>query len=90
LDQQHKLIPGEALIYENVDGVIYARYRDPPHNTTPRWIIGGDPVALQKLRGELFSWADWQEMMELSLKYPAIKTQMKKLVNLYYLCKENE
>ena len=89
-DQQHKLIPGEALIYENVDGVIYARYRDPPHNTKPRWIIGGDPVALQKLRGELFSWADWQEMMELSLKYPTLKKQMVKLVNLYYLCKESE
>ena len=89
-DQQHKLIPGEALIYENVDGVIYARYRDPPHNTKPRWIIGGDPVALQKLRGELFSWADWQEMMELSLKYPTLKKQMVKLVNLYYLCKEEQ
>ena len=89
-DQQHKLIPGEALIYENVDGVIYARYRDPPHNTKPRWIIGGDPVALQKLRGELFSWADWQEMMELSLKYPTLKKQMVKLVNLYYLCKESK
>jgi hypothetical protein len=90
VEQKSKLIPGAALIYEQVDGVTFARYRDPPHNKTPRWIVGGDPVALQKLKGELFSWADWQEMMELSLKYPAIKTQMKKLVNLYYLCKENE
>jgi hypothetical protein len=38
-----KLIPGEALIYERAAGIVYARYRDPPHNTKPRWIIGGDP-----------------------------------------------
>jgi len=36
------LIPGESLIYERDDkGNIYARYRDPPHNTIPRWRIGG-------------------------------------------------
>ena len=38
-----ELIPGEALIYERANGIVYARYRDPPHNTKPRWIIGGDP-----------------------------------------------
>ena len=37
-----KLIPGEALIYERADDVLYARYRDPPHNRIPRWIVGGD------------------------------------------------
>jgi hypothetical protein len=36
------LIPGAALIYERVDGVVYARYRDAPYNQIPRWIIGGD------------------------------------------------
>jgi hypothetical protein len=35
-----KLIPDQALIYERADGVVYARYRDPPHNTIPRWIVG--------------------------------------------------
>lgn len=88
--QKSNLQPGAALIYEQVDGVTFARYRDPPLNKLPRWVVGGDPIALQKLRGELFSWADWQEMMELSLKYPAMKKQMTKLVNLYYLCKESE
>ena len=38
-----ELIPGEALIYERANNIVYARYRDPPHNTKPRWIIGGDP-----------------------------------------------
>jgi len=85
-----KLLPGEPLIYERADGILYARYRDPPHNKTPRWIVGGDSVALSKLKGELFSWAEWQEMMELSLKYPALKKQMSKLVNLYYLCKDSD
>ena len=40
------LIPGEPLIYTRSNGVVYARYRDPPHNTIPKWIIGGDPTAV--------------------------------------------
>lgn len=38
-----KMIPGEALIYEHANGVTYARYRDPPHNKIPRWVVGGSP-----------------------------------------------
>jgi len=45
---KNKMIPGEALIYERADGVVYAKYRDPPHNKTSRWIIGGDQLALQE------------------------------------------
>lgn len=48
--QRSGLIPGQSLIYERVDGVVYARYRDPPHNTIPRWIVGGDPDALNNLK----------------------------------------
>lgn len=48
--QRSGLIPGQSLIYERVDGVVYARYRDPPHNTVPRWIVGGDPDALDNLK----------------------------------------
>lgn len=36
------LIPGQALIYERVDGQVFARYRDPPYNTMPRWLVGGE------------------------------------------------
>lgn len=43
-ESDDKLIPGEALIYERANGVVYARYRDPPHNTLPRWVVGGDPA----------------------------------------------
>lgn len=45
-----RLIPNQALIYERVDGVVFARYRDPPHNKIPRWIIGGDPDGLDRLK----------------------------------------
>jgi len=90
LDRQHKLIPGAALIYERVDGVTYARYRDPPHNTVPRWIIGGDVDSISKAQGNLFSYADWQEMMKLAETYPTLKSQMQKLVTTYYMVKDTQ
>ena len=52
-----KLLPGEALIYERSDGVVYAHYRDPPHNTIPRWIIGGDPAGVARAQGDLLNYA---------------------------------
>jgi hypothetical protein len=88
LDQQHKLVPGAALIYERADGVTYARYRDPPYNNTPRWIVGGDPQGVSRAQGNLFSYADWQEMMQLAEQYPTLKSQMKKLVTTYYMVKD--
>ena len=45
------LIPGEALIYERANGVLYARYRDPPHNMIERWVVGGEPKAVAKTIG---------------------------------------
>ena len=86
--QQHKLIPGAALIYERADGVTYARYRDPPHNTVPRWIVGGDPIGVSKAQGNLFSYSEWQEMMQLAEDYPTLKSQMQKLVTTYYMVKD--
>ena len=90
MEQKSKLIPGAALIYERADGILYARYRDPPHNKTPRWIVGGDADAVSKATGNLFSYADWQDMMELSKTSHTLQTQMKKLLNIYYLVKDNE
>lgn len=86
--QQHKLIPGAALIYERADGVTYARYRDPPHNIQPRWIVGGDPEGVSRAQGNLFSYSEWQEMMELAENYPTLKSQMQKLVTTYYMVKD--
>ena len=83
------LIPGKALIYERADGVVYARYRDPPYNELyDRWIIGGDADAVSRATGNLFSYADWQEMMELAKTYPTLKLQLEKAVTTYYTVKE--
>ena len=43
-NKDQTMIPGEALIYERANGIVYARYRDPPHNKKKRWIIGGNPA----------------------------------------------
>ena len=84
------LIPGEALIYERSDGVVYARYRDPPHNTKPRWIIGGDPAAVARAQGDILNYSEWKELCELSVKYPTLKKQLDKLVVLYYTIKDDK
>jgi len=85
---KNKMIPGEALIYERADGVVYARYRDPPHRDIPRWIIGGDPAGVARANGDLLSYAEWQEMVELSLKYPTLKKLLDQVVTTYYTVKE--
>jgi|TARA_B110000093_G_scaffold162743_1_gene185040 hypothetical protein len=90
LSKNHKLIPGQALIYERANGVVYAHYRDPPHNTIPRWIIGGDPAGIARANGDLLSYGEWQELCELSLEYPTIKKLLDKLVTTYYTVKEHK
>lgn len=84
-----KLKPGAALIYEKSDGIVYARYKDPPHNTIPRWIVGGDPDKVAMARGEILSYHEWIKLHDTAKKYPELKKQMIKLVKLYYLYKEN-
>ena len=88
--QLSKMIPGEALIYERADGVVYARYRDPPHNTIPRWIVGGDPAGVAKAQGDLLSYSDWQDLCRLSLKYPTLKKLLDKVVITYYTIKDGD
>ena len=84
-----KLIPNEALIYERSDGVVYAHYRDPPHNTIPRWIIGGDPAGVARAQGDLLNYAEWQELCKLSLEYPTLRKLLDTLVTTYYTVKES-
>ena len=85
-----KLLPGEALIYERSDGVVYAHYRDPPHNTIPRWIIGGDPAGMARAQGDLLNYAEWQELCKLSLEYPTLRKLLDTLVTTYYTVKEHK
>ena len=80
--EDHRLIPGEALIYERANGVVYARYRDPPHNKLPRWVVGGDPrgfingtsiprsdVGLEDYDTVIPDWNLLQQYTELQSKY---------------------
>jgi len=85
-----RMIPGEALLYERVDGVVYAKYRDAPHNTIPRWIIGGDPAGVARAQGDLINYAEWLELCELSMKYSTLRKLLDTLVNTYYIIKEEQ
>ena len=82
------LVSGQALIYERADGVVYARYRDPPHNTIPRWIVGGDPAAVARAQGELLDYGEWKQLCELSQTNTTLKKLMDKLVTTYYVVKD--
>ena len=85
-----KMIPGEALIYTRTDGVVYAQYRDPPHNDIPRWIIGGDPGEVSRAQGDLLNYAEWKHLCEIAEYNPTIKLLLDKLINTYYIAKEKE
>ena len=85
-----KLKPNEALIYERSDGVVYARYRDPPFNKIPRWIIGGDPAGVARAQGDMLNYSDWQDLCRLSEEYPTIKKLLDQLVTMYYTVKDNK
>ena len=86
--QQHKLLPGEALIYERADGVVYAHYRDKPK--IPRWIIGGDPGAVARAQGEILDYGEWKNLCEMCEEYVTLKKQMDKLVTTYYTIKDKQ
>ena len=89
-EKRNKLIPGEALIYERVNNVVYARYRDPPWNQIEPWVIGGDNNSVNRTNGNLFSWSEWQDMMRAADKNSTLKNQMKKLLDIYYLIKDDK
>jgi len=90
MSQSKKLIQNEALIYERADGVVYARYRDPPYNDLPRWIIGGDPGAVARAQGKLLDYGEWNNLCELAESNPTLKKLMDKLVSMYYLIKDDK
>lgn len=81
------MIPNETLIYERANGVVYARYANCPE--IPRWVIGGDPDAVSKASGNLFSYSEWQDMMQLAKENQTLKNELDKLKIIYYICKES-
>lgn len=82
------LIPDAALIYERCDGVVYARYRDPPHNTKPRWIVGGTASGMARAQGRFLDYSEWNHLCELSDQHPTLKSQLEKLLDIYHLVRE--
>tara|TARA_Y200000002_G_scaffold381152_1_gene394394 strand:- start:560 stop:832 length:273 start_codon:yes stop_codon:yes gene_type:complete len=85
-----KMLAGQALIYERADGVVYARYRDPPHNNIPRWIVGGSPEGVSRAQGDLFTHAEWQHMVVIAKNNNAFKKQLDRLILMYYTIKDAE
>tara|TARA_B100001057_G_scaffold501104_1_gene620580 strand:- start:67 stop:324 length:258 start_codon:yes stop_codon:yes gene_type:complete len=83
-----KLLPGEALIYERADGVVYARYRDKPE--IERWIVGGDPGGVARAQGKLLDYSEWQNLCEIAQTNQTLKKLLNKLVTTYYMIKENK
>ena len=84
------LKPNEPLIYERSDGVVYARYRDPPFNKLDRWIVGGDPAGVARAQGDMLNYSDWQDLCRLAEEYPTIKKLLDQLVTMYYTVKDNK
>ena len=88
------LIQGEALIYERANGVVYARYRDAPHNEIPRWIIGGDADGIERAKakeqGDLFTYKDWQDINEMARTNKALSKYLHKVLDIYLLAKDGK
>jgi len=83
-----KLIPGESLIYERADGVVYARYRDKPE--IERWLVGGDPAGVARAQGKLLDYSEWLNLCELAQSNQTLQKQLKNLVNTYFIVKEEQ
>ena len=83
-----KIIPNQALIYERANGVVFARYRDPPHNKIPRWVIGGEPEATARALG-IVSYDEWKNVMQIAESNTNIKKQLDRLMVMYYTVKDD-
>ena len=81
-------IPNQALIYERANGVVFARYRDPPHNKKPRWVIGGDPDKTARALG-IVSYDEWKNVMHIAESNASIKKQLDRLMIMYYTVKDD-
>lgn len=77
-----KLIPGEPIVYERVENKVYARYPNRPD--IPRWVIGitQEPAIL--------GYDEWKRVFELADQNPIFEKELKKVINLYYLLKNNQ
>ena len=70
----------ETIIYERVNKQIYARYAEQPN--IPRWRVSDIDSP------SILGYDDWKTMLELCDTNPTFKKQFDKVVNLYYILKE--
>ena len=84
-------LAGESLIYENADGVVYARFRDEPKKSfyAGRWIIGGDYTAVARAQG-FMDYDTWKELFALADTNVTLRKQLDKTLDLYYIVKDGE
>ena len=84
-------LANEALIYENSDSVVYARFRDEPKKSlyAGRWIIGGDYSSVCKAKG-FVTYDEWKEIFLLADNNLTLRKQLDKVLNLYYIIKDGE
>ena len=83
-----KLLPNEPLIYERANGVVFARYRDPPYNMIERWVVGGEPKAVAEAMG-IIDYDEWKDIMMMAEKNITLSKLIEKLRQTYYLIKES-
>ena len=83
-----KLLPNEPLIYERANGVVFARYRDPPYNMIERWVVGGEPKAVAEAMG-IIDYDEWKDIMLMAEKNITLSKLIEKLRQTYYLIKES-
>jgi len=76
------LHPGAAMVYERVNGTVYARYRDPPFDRIPRWKIGGSPQMDP-------TFEEWMDINKLSTENETFRKQLDRLMVLYYTIKDS-
>lgn len=81
-------IPNQALIYERANGVVFARYRDPPYNMIERWVVGGEPKAVAEAMG-IIDYDEWKDIMMMAEKNITLSKLIEKLRQTYYLIKES-
>ena len=81
-----KLLPGEAIIYERNDGVVYGSYRDKPE--IEKWIVGGDPGGVARAQGKLLDYGEWNNLCNLASENKTLYKMMNRLVTMYYMIKD--
>jgi len=78
------LIPDQPLIYERANGVTYARYRDPPYNKQPRWVVG-EMLDSPKWKNDRL----WNDIREAAKTNKVLQEALERVIMLYHLSEKD-